>query len=165
MGKTKAKEITNNLLNYQFLDDFAKTAAFAHYFFHLLFLLNQLTLKEIIRWLTEDLNPPQLRWPLVSFFLLPACKKRHFHRGKIPLPPFDISQMLSAGKSKPVMLVFVKVSTAECCIFSSSHLQFIWTSLPHCVTVNLHLAAWWPLFIQPWAKAAAWAFSWALSEG
>lgn len=145
MSKTKAKEFTENLLNFQFLDDFAKTVALAHYSFHLLFLLNQLFLKEIIRWLIEDLSPPQLRWPLVSFFLPPAHKKRHFHRsitGKILLQPFDMSQMLSAGKSKPVRLISVKVSTAECCIFSSNHFQLSWPSLSHCVTMNLHPRAW-----------------------
>lgn len=57
MSKTKAKEFTKNLLNYQFLDYFANTVALAYYFFHLLFLLNQLILKEIIRWFIEDLSP------------------------------------------------------------------------------------------------------------
>lgn len=61
MSKTEAKECTKNLLNCQFLDDFAETVALAHYFFHLLFLLNQLILKEIIRGLIEDLSPPQLK--------------------------------------------------------------------------------------------------------
>lgn len=57
MSKTKAKEFTDNLLNYQFLDDFAKTVALVYYFFHLLSLLHQLILQEIIRWLMEDLSP------------------------------------------------------------------------------------------------------------
>lgn len=57
MSKTKAKEFAKSLANYQFLDDFAKTAALVTITFILLFLLKQLILKEIVRRLIEDLSP------------------------------------------------------------------------------------------------------------
>lgn len=76
MSKTKAKEFTKNLLNYQFLDYFANTVALAYYFFHLLFLLNQLILKEIIRWFIEDLSPNSWGDPLC-----PSSSSQHVRKG------------------------------------------------------------------------------------
>lgn len=137
--------------------------------FILLFVLNQLILKEIVRWLIEDLSPSSWGDPLC-----PSSSSQHVRKGISTGASWVrsrshhltwVTALLSAGKSKPVRLVSLKVSTAECCTFSSNHLQLSWPSLSHCVTMNLHPGAWWPLLIQPWAKAAAWAFSRALSEG
>lgn len=60
-----------------------------------------------------------------------------------------VTVLIFPGRIKPVRLPSLKVSTVECCTFSSNDLQLSWPFLCHCTAKYLHPGTHWPYSFSP----------------